>query len=270
MSVELINRITFKKDGIYISTRSNNASGPYYSVKSDYLTQVYITGGLKELDKAVISKYFDNCDFRGNNESIMPYKIAINEAMNNKKFIEIINECRKLESKVIDIANRLGEYKNLTKEESVALYNQFKPQAQKMKNKRNKFVIDIVSRERGLTFKNIKKEPKELKEGIYEIIPIHKINEGYGEIYDEYMNFNSNNGTIVYEKRLGNLTQSPEYIKIGEYIDDIEKHGIENIAGSDKFIEFIMKYPYIYQKGLDNEFKPMLNSELEQDEIEEL
>ena len=84
------------------------------------------------------------------------------------------------------------------------------------------------------------------------------------------MNFNSNNGTIVYEKRLGNLTQSPEYIKIGEYIDDIEKHGIENIAGSDKFIEFIMKYPYIYQTGLDNEFKEETENELDKDNIEEL
>ena len=31
-----------------------------------------------------------------------------------------------------------------------------------------------------------------------------------------------------------------------------------------------MKYPYIYQRGLDNEFKNTLNSELEQEEIEEL
>ena len=91
-----------------------------------------------------------------------------------------------------------------------------------------------------------------------------------GEVYDEYMNFNSNNGTIIYERRLGHLTQSPDYIKIGEYIDAIEKHGIENVDGSNKFIEFIMKYPYIYQRGLDNEFKNTLNSELEQEEIEEL
>ena len=270
MSVELINRITLKKDGIYISTHSSNDDSPYHSVKSNYLTKSYISGGINGLDRAVISMYFSNCDFRGSNESIMPYRIAINKAMNNKEFIEIINEHRSLESEAIDIANRWGNYKDLTKEESTAIYNEFKPKVQKVEDKRNEFVIKMIEKERGSIFKNSKKEPRELRDGIYEIIPIHRINEGLGEIYYEYMNFNSNNGTIVYEKRLGNLTQSPEYIKIGEYIDNIEKHGIENIAGSDKFIEFIMKYPYIYQTGLDNEFKEETENELDKDNIEEL
>ena len=56
MSVELINRITFKKDGIYISTHSSNDDSPYHSVKSDYLTKAYITGGINGLDKAVTEK----------------------------------------------------------------------------------------------------------------------------------------------------------------------------------------------------------------------
>ena len=121
MSVELINRITFKKDGIYISTHSSNDDSPYHSVKSDYLTKAYITGGINGLDKAVISMYFSNCDFRGSNESIMPYRIAIDKAMNDNEFIEIINEHRSLESEAIDIANRWGNYKDLTKEESTAI-----------------------------------------------------------------------------------------------------------------------------------------------------
>ena len=270
MSVELINRITFKKDGIYISTHSSNCDSPYYSAKSDYLTKAYISGGIGGLDRAVISMYFSNCDFRGSHESIMPYRIAINEAMNNKEFIGIIKEHRSLESESIDIENRWGSYKALTKEQSKAMHNEFTPKVQKLEDERNKFIIKIIEKERDSIVKKSNKEPKELRDGIYEIIPIHRINEGLGEIYDEYMNFNSNNGTIVYEKRLGNLTQSPEYIKIGEYIDNIEKHGIENIAGSDKFIEFIMKYPYIYQTGLDNEFKEETENELDKDNIEEL
>lgn len=270
MSVELINRITFKKDGIYISTHSSNDDSPYHSIKSDYLTNSYIYNGIKGLDRAVIDMYFNNCDFRGSDESIIAYRIAINEAMNNKKFIEIIREHHSLESEAIDIANRWGDYKDLTKEDSIAIYNEFKTKVQKVEDKRNEFIIKMVEKERGLTLKNSKKKPKELRDGIYEIIPIHKIDEGYGEVYHEYMNFNSNNGTIIYERTLGNLMPSPEYIKIGQYIDEIQKKGTENIAGSNEFIEFIMKYPYIYQSGLDNEFKSMLNSELEQDEIEEL
>ena len=62
------------------------------------------------------------------------------------------------------------------------------------------------------------------------------------------MNFNTNNGTIIYEKRLGNLTQSPEFIKIGEYIDVIEK------------------YPDIYQMGLDNELEKDNITEIEEEE----
>ena len=266
MSVELINRITFKKDGIYISTHSSNDDSPYHSVKSDYLTKAYITGGINGLDKAVISMYFSNCDFRGSNESIMPYRIAIDKAMNDNEFIEIINEHRSLESEAIDIANRWGNYKDLTKEESTAIYNEFKPKVQKAEDKRNEFVIKMIKKERGTIIKNSKKEPKELKDGIYEIIPIHKIDEGHGKVYDEYMNFNTNNGTIIYEKRLGNLTQSPEFIKIGEYIDVIERHGIENVDGSDKFIEFIMKYPDIYQMGLDNELEKDNITEIEEEE----
>lgn len=272
MSVELINRITLKKDGVYVSTHSSNDDSPYYSVKSDFLTKSYINGGIKGLDRAIIEMYFNNCDFRGTNESIMPYRIAISNAMNNKEFIEIINENRRLHDKVFDIANRFGNYKNLTKEESEILYKEFKPEVQKSEDKRNEFIIKMIEKERNSISKNskVKKEPKELKDGIYEIIPIHKIDEGHGEIYDEYMNFNSNNGTIIYEKRLGNLMLSPECIKIRQYSDMIEKSGIDNIGGANKFIEFIMKYPGIYQIGLDNEFKDEIDNELDKENIEEL
>lgn len=41
MSRELINRITRKKDGVYISTHSSNDDAPYHSVKIDFLTDIY-------------------------------------------------------------------------------------------------------------------------------------------------------------------------------------------------------------------------------------
>lgn len=271
MAIELINRITLKKDGIYVSTHSNNDDSPYQSVKVDFLTEAYINGGIKGLDRAIINIYFDFCDFRGTNESVLPYRYAINKAMKNKEFIEILKETRSLNDKAFEIANRFGKYKNLTKEQSVALYNEFEPKVNEAENKRNEFVAKIVGEERKsiLINKQVKRIPKEMKNGIYEIIPIHKIDEGSGEVYIEYMNFNSNNGTIIYEKALGNLMPSPEIIKIGQYIDMIEKSGVDNIGGAKKFIEFIMKYPNIYQAGLDNEFKEELDNEVEKEEAEE-
>lgn len=106
--------------------------------------------------------------------------------------------------------------------------------------------------------RNIKQkvnEPKEIGEGIYEIIPIHRVEEAIGEVYTEYMNFNSNNGTIIYEKRLGFLMPCPDILKISEYQKIINKEGIENINGAKEFRKFIQKYPHVYMKGIDNEEK---------------
>ena len=48
MSSELINRISIKKDGVYISTHSSNDSSPYTSVKMDSLTKTYNENGQRE------------------------------------------------------------------------------------------------------------------------------------------------------------------------------------------------------------------------------
>lgn len=267
MSIELINRITLKKDGIYVSTHSNNDTSPYHSVKIDYLTKAYINGGIKGLDKEIIDMCFEFCVLTGKHESVLPYRQAINRAINNNEFIEILKETHRLEDKKFEIANEMGDYKNLTKKQSKKLYDEVALKVKELKYKRNEFVAKLVQEERKSIFKNnkIKKEPKELRRGIYEVIPIHKINEQYGEIYDEYMNLNSNNGTIIYEKRLGNLLPSPEQISIREYLDMIERSGVDNIEGANKFIEFIMKYPHIYQKALDNELNERLEKEIEED-----
>lgn len=98
-------------------------------------------------------------------------------------------------------------------------------------------------------------KPRELSTGIFEIIPIHNVTEGLGEIYSEYMNLNVNNGTVIYEKRLGFLTQCPDIIKISEYQQIINKNGIKNIGGAKEFIKFIHKYPNIYIEGINNEEK---------------
>lgn len=250
MSCELINRISIKKDGVYVSTHSNNDTAPCHSVKINSLTEAYRKGGQSELDKEVINMFFYNADFRGNHKSILPYKSAIDQAIHNKDFIEIRNKYDEMDNKAFNIANRFDEYKNLSKEEAHKKYLEVKPIVEELKNQRNEFVAELVESERTKI-----NGPKELKDGIYEIIPVHRIEEKIGEVYSEYMNFNSNNGTIIYEKRMGHLLPNPETIKISEYQNMINKRGIDNIVGANEFEKFIHKYPEIYIKGINNEEK---------------
>ena len=249
MSSELINRISIKKDGVYISTHSSNDTAPYTSAKMDFLTKVYNENGQRGLDKEIIDMCFSYYQLRGSHKSVIPYSNAINEAINNKNFINIRKEYEELDSKAFSIANRFDEYKNLTEDESKKMYSELKPKLKKLRDERNEFVADLVERERRKII-----GPKEIAEGIYEIIPVHNVEEGVGEIYSEYMNFNCKMGTIIYEKRLGNLLQSPEIMRISEYQELIDKRGVENISGAKEFIKFIKKYPDIYEEGIKNTF----------------
>lgn len=78
MSRELINRITRKKDGIYISTHSSNDDAPYHSVKIDFLTDVYNKEGQKGLDREIISMLFNFAELRGSHHSLQRYLYASN------------------------------------------------------------------------------------------------------------------------------------------------------------------------------------------------
>lgn len=248
MSTELINRISIKKDGVYASTHSNNDTSPYHSVKIDIFTEAYLKGGQVELDKKIIDMYFYNCDFRGNHKSIIPYTRAIERAVNDKEFLEKRANYDELNDKAFYIANRFREYKDLSKEEANKLYEDIKPDLEKARDARNEYVAKFVAEERQKI-----NGPREIADGIYEIIPIHNVSEGLGEIYSEYMNFNANNGTITYEKRLGHLMPSSDVLKISEYQELINKKGIENISGAKEFKKFIHKYPQIYLEAIENE-----------------
>lgn len=260
MSCELINRISIKKDGVYVSTHSNNDTSPYHSVKVDFLTEAYRKAGQKELDKEMINMFFYNADYRGNHKSIIPYSRAFEKVMRDKEFLEIRKKYNELHNKAFHIANRFDEYKKLSKEEANKLYEEIKPEVEKARNLRNEYVAKIVGEER----KKIN-GPKEIAEGIYEIIPVHKVSEGLGEIYSEYMNFNTNNGTVIYEKRLGFLPQCPDIERISEYEKKISKFGVNEIDGAKEYEKFIKKYPDIYNQGVETELRNKEISEISYD-----
>ena len=270
MSTELINRISIKKDGVYVSTHSSNDTSPYHSVKIDMFTKAYFEGGQRELDIKIIDMLFYNCDLRGSHKSIIPYKNAIHTAINNKEFNNLRNEYNALESKAFEIANRFGEYKNISKQESEELYEKMKPGLDELRKRRNEFVVNIVEEERRKIKEQEKiKEPKkqkgpqEVSKGIYAIIPIRTIHEKSGDAWSEYMFFNANKGTVIYDKTLSHCMPSPEIYKISEFQNLINKKGINNIEGAEKFKQFIIKYPDIYMEGINNEEK---NQEEEEEE----
>lgn len=260
MSYELINRISIKKDGVYVSTHSNNDTAPYHSVKINRLSEAYLKGGQRQLDKEIIDMCFNYCDLRGNHKSVLPYIKAIEIAISNSDFNNIRKKHRELEDKAFYIANRMGEYRELSKEESEIKYLSMKPKLEKLKNERNDFVVELVEKERCRM-----NSPKELNEGIYEVILPHLVEEAIGEVYNEYMNINSNNGTIIYEKRMGHLLPNPEILKISEYQKLINKHGIENVGGATAFKKFIHKYPQIYMVAIENEERLNEKNEEEQE-----
>jgi len=250
MSTELINRISIKKDGVYISTHSNNDTSPYHSVKIDMLTEAYLTGGQRALDCKIVDMLFSFCDLRGSHKSIIPYKNAIHTAINNKEFTALRNEYDALDNKAFEIANRFGEYNYISKQESEELYEKIKPEVEEARNRRNEFVVNIVEGER----KKIEKEQKQLKgpeevsKGIYAIIPIRTIHEEPGKVWSEYMHFNTNKGTIIYDRTLGHCLPSPEIFTISEFQELMYKKGFENVNGAKEFQKFITKYPEIYME----------------------
>lgn len=267
MATELINRITIKKDGVYVSTHSSNDTSPFHSVKIDMFTKAYLEGGQRALDMKIIDMLFYNCDLRGSHKSIIPYKNAIHTAINNKKFNDLRNEYNAMDDEAFEIANRFGEYKNISKEESEKLYQKIKPKVEELRKRRNEFVVNIVEDERRKIEKTKEpkqsKGPEEVSKGIYAIIPIRTIHEKSGDVWSEYMFFNANKGTVIYDKTLSHCLQSPEIYKISEFQNLINKKGINNIEGAEKFKQFIIKYPDIYMEGINNEEQ---NQEEEEEE----
>ena len=64
MSTELINRITVKKDGVYLSSHSSNDTSPYHSWRCKGLSEIYGVEGQKGLARAIYQRFIDKIDER--------------------------------------------------------------------------------------------------------------------------------------------------------------------------------------------------------------
>ena len=77
MSAVLINRITIKKDGVYLSSKSTNDSIPFRSWRCDGLSEIYEAEGQKGLDREIIRMLYGYAALRGNHKSLTRYRNAI-------------------------------------------------------------------------------------------------------------------------------------------------------------------------------------------------
>ena len=76
MSTELINRITVKKDGVYLSSHSSNDTAPYHSWRCKGLSEIYDAEGQKGLDREVIRMLYEYAELRGSHKSLDRYRYA--------------------------------------------------------------------------------------------------------------------------------------------------------------------------------------------------
>lgn len=78
MGYELINRITVKKDGVYISSHSNNDTAPFHSHRIETLSKVYAEEGQKGLDREIFNMICNYAELRGNHKSVQRYESILN------------------------------------------------------------------------------------------------------------------------------------------------------------------------------------------------
>lgn len=95
MGYELINRITVKKDGVYISSHSNNDTAPFHSHRIETLSKVYAEEGQKGLDREIFIMYYNYADFRGTHKSVERYLKVLNSSeaeLLHKKYVDEVND----------------------------------------------------------------------------------------------------------------------------------------------------------------------------------
>lgn len=95
MSYELINRITVKKDGVYVSSHSNNDTAPFHSHRIKTLSEVYANEGQKGLDREIIRMLYEYAELRGNHKSLDRYRYVFTSYENHaiyKKYRDAIDE----------------------------------------------------------------------------------------------------------------------------------------------------------------------------------
>lgn len=95
MSTELINRITVKKDGVYLSSHSSNDTAPFHSWRCKSLSEIYAAEGQAGLDREIVCLLYEYAQLRGSHKSLDRYRYAIESPAAHaiyKKYIDQIDD----------------------------------------------------------------------------------------------------------------------------------------------------------------------------------
>ena len=95
MSTELINRITVKKDGVYLSSHSSNDTAPFHAWRCNSLSEIYAAEGQKGLDREIVCMLYEYAQLRGSHKSLDRYRYAIDSLQAQKiykKYSDMIDE----------------------------------------------------------------------------------------------------------------------------------------------------------------------------------
>lgn len=167
MGIEYINRITVKKSGVYISTKSNNDSCPYHSVRLEELSRIYAEEGKDAYEKELLDMIQSYCELRGSHKSLEKYRYAlyslkarqIEEKFYDKKQVvmqrfekeygdyrdwsdEVKKEYRSIADKINDEelterVNLVTEYENKIRLKMWSFLNKYQIAAMSFEEKRN-------------------------------------------------------------------------------------------------------------------------------------
>lgn len=127
MGIELINRITIKKNAVYLSHKSINDSDIFHSSEQSRLTKIYQTKGRKELDKEIMKMLTDYAQLRGKHKSIIPYQKVLNDYYKVGKYplkTQIYNYQTLFYDKEYD-ESKVGMPKDVLKEKLNSMENEF-------------------------------------------------------------------------------------------------------------------------------------------------
>ena len=95
MSTELINRITVKKDGVYLSSHSSNDTEPFHAWRCKSLSEIYAAEGQAGLDREIVCMLYEYAQLRGSHKSLDRYRYAIDSLQAReiyKKYSDMIDE----------------------------------------------------------------------------------------------------------------------------------------------------------------------------------
>ena len=85
MSLTYIEKITIKKDGVFLRTKSANDGKPFETWKSNSLSKTYEREGQKGLDREMLKMFYqEGCQPKGNHTSLERYRYVLEHPEANR------------------------------------------------------------------------------------------------------------------------------------------------------------------------------------------